>query len=59
MPAVRKVLKSMLEQQRYGVDTASDGKSALSLLRRNKPDLVILDIKTPGLNGYQVLKRIR
>ena len=59
MPDVQKVLKSMLEQQRYGVDTASDGKSALNLLKRNKPDLVLLDIKMPGLSGYQVLEQIR
>jgi len=43
----------------YDVITASDGSSALELLEEYKPELVILDIMMPGLDGFQVLDLIR
>ena len=53
------MLKCTLDDEGYDVDCAVDGKSALSLLTEYHPDLVLLDIKMPGLNGYQVLELIR
>jgi len=38
---------------------AADGNSALARLREHTPDLIVLDIRMPELNGYQVLERIR
>ncbi len=49
----------ILEQGGYSVDLASDGRMAMTMLENNPPDLVILDIKMPVLDGYQVLNLIR
>ena len=54
-----RMLKRTLELEGYGVAIAADGSSALALLEEWKPDLVILDIVMPGLDGFQVLDLIR
>jgi DNA-binding response OmpR family regulator len=48
-----------LELGGYNVTTASDGETALQLTATEKPSLVILDIRMPGLNGYQVCESVR
>ena len=53
------MLKCTLEDEGYNVDVAADGNSALTLLAKRKPDLVLLDIRMPDLNGYEVLELIR
>ena len=52
------VLKEHFEGT-YDVDTAADGKKALKLIRARRPDLILLDIQMPGLNGLEVMKRIQ
>ena len=54
-----KLIKMALEPEGYGVVLAGDGRSALALLEERRPDLVILDIMMPGLDGFQVLEHIR
>ena len=56
---VLRLLKSTLEPEGYDVIVADNGRSALALLEEQKPDLVILDIMMPGLDGFQVLNFIR
>jgi DNA-binding NtrC family response regulator len=51
------VLREHFEES-YDVDTAPDGKRALKLIRTRRPDVILLDIHMPGLNGLEVLKRI-
>jgi DNA-binding response OmpR family regulator len=57
--AVRDLLRICLKIEGYNVMTASDGLQALTLLRRRKPDLVVLDIYMPILDGWSVLEAIR
>ena len=57
--AILKMLKRTLEPEGYGVVVADNGRSALELVEDCRPDLVILDIMMPGLNGFQVLDLIR
>lgn len=58
-PAVTSVLKRGLSYEGFAVDTASNGAEGLALARERPPDLVILDIMMPGLNGLEVLQRLR
>ena len=57
--AILRLLKRTLEPEEYGVVVTTDGRSSLTLLEEHKPDLVILDIMMPGLDGFQVLDLIR
>ncbi|MCR5477776.1 MAG: response regulator transcription factor [Lachnospiraceae bacterium] len=56
---IRQLLRLYLENEGYEVVEAPDGKRAVSLLLSEKPDLCILDIMMPELDGYQVLKKLR
>lgn len=58
-PAVTSVLKRSLAYEGFVVDTASSGTEALALARTQTPDLVILDIMLPGMDGLEVLRRLR
>jgi twitching motility two-component system response regulator PilG len=58
-PTVRKILSLTLERAGYGVLTATDGESALGTLEEAVPDLILLDISMPKLDGYEVCKRIK
>jgi DNA-binding NarL/FixJ family response regulator len=51
-------LTSMLEVEFEVVATATDGKSALDLIRRYKPDLAVLDLSMPVLNGIEVTREM-
>jgi len=57
--AILRLLKRTLEPEGYSVIVADNGGAALCLLEKHGPDLVILDIMMPGLNGFQVLDLIR
>jgi len=56
---MRKLLHVNLSVEGYDVVTAPNGKAALELLERCKPDLVLLDIMMHGLDGFQTLDLIR
>jgi len=57
--ALLKVLKYNLEKEGYRVVSASDGEAGLDLFRRERPDLVILDVMLPKLDGFEVCKAVR
>lgn len=52
-------IRAYLEADGYRVLSATDGLAALELARSSKPDLVVLDIMLPGLNGLDVLRQLR
>ena len=56
---VRDVLCEYFESQGFGVEGAPDGEAALAALGRLRPDLVLLDVRMPGIDGVEVLRRIR
>ncbi|MCP4538989.1 MAG: response regulator transcription factor [Chloroflexi bacterium] len=51
--------KTYLEAKGYEVVTAHDGKTAIELVANEEPNLVILDIRMPGMDGYEVCRRVR
>ena len=57
--ALRMVLSSELQSSGYEVGTASDGDEAINLVQTKKFDLVLLDIKMPRVDGFEVLKFIK
>ena len=58
-PTVTSVLKRGLAYEGYTVDTAGAGAQGLTIARDHTPDLVILDLMLPGIDGFEVLKRLR
>ena len=58
-PGILVSLKDEFESQGYVVYVAEDGEKGLKLARGEKPDLIILDIMLPVLDGYEVCKRLR
>jgi DNA-binding response OmpR family regulator len=58
-PSITSVLKRGLAYEGFAVDTASSGVEGLALARERGPDLVILDVMMPGIDGLEVLRRFR
>jgi DNA-binding response OmpR family regulator len=58
-PSLQETLVYNLEKQGYTVESAGDGRSALEAARRLRPDLIVLDIMLPGLDGVEVCKTLR
>ena len=58
-PPIRRLLRSSLTAQRYRILEAEDGSGALDSLRLDKPDLVILDLGLPDIDGIDVIRQIR
>ena len=58
-PAVTSLLKRGLSYEGFAVQTARSGVEGLTMARERPSDLVVLDVMMPGLNGYEVLQRLR
>jgi len=58
-PAITSLLKRGLSYEGFAVDIAATGEAGLALARERPPDLVVLDIMMPGMNGLEVLRRLR
>jgi len=58
-PEIVSLLRRGLIYEGYSVDTAGDGTEALAKARDREPDLVILDVMMPGMDGIEVSKRLR
>ena len=56
---LRRVMRDLLERQGYTVVEARDGVQALDEVDRHAPDIVILDLNLPGVDGYSVLSQLR
>ena len=55
----RELLEVMLQPEGYVLATAGSGEEALEMVARQPPDLVLLDVMMPGMDGYQVATRIK
>jgi two-component system, cell cycle response regulator len=59
MPANTRLLEAKLSAEYYQVATAPDGHEALKLARSWQPDLILLDIMMPGMDGYETCRRLK
>ncbi|WP_435103053.1 response regulator [Arhodomonas sp. AD133] len=57
-PTETHVLKSMLEQHGYEVSIAEDGDEGMDKARRERPDVILMDIVMPGVNGFQATRKL-
>ena len=58
-PIIRANLAEFLQQEGFAVQTASSGEFALQLVARHKFDVILCDVNLPGLDGIEVLERVR
>jgi DNA-binding response OmpR family regulator len=58
-PSLVTVVAGYLQREGYDVDTAADGETALAAARRAAPDVVVLDLMLPGIDGIEVCRQLR
>ena len=58
-PDIVRVVSRIMQSCEYTVQTAHDGPEALEKARAERPDVIILDLNLPGMNGFEVMKRLR
>jgi CheY-like chemotaxis protein len=58
-PEIVTLLSTRLGKRGYKISTASDGTQALAIVKRDKPDLVLLDVMMPGKSGWEVARMLK
>ncbi len=58
-PHMCNALRRILEKEGYRVRTALNGRTALDLIKEKKPDVILLDILMPGIDGREINRRVR
>ena len=58
-PTMREAMRLVLEGEGFSIDEASDGETALDMVRADPPDLVFLDLNIPGVSGTDVLRALK
>ena len=59
IPANVKLLEAKLSAEYFGVVTATNGRDAIALCERGEVDIVLLDVMMPGMNGFDVCRRLK
>jgi CheY-like chemotaxis protein len=59
MPETRRLMRRVLERARFIVNEAGTGEAGLAAIRRDRPDAVVLDLRLPGISGFDVARAVR
>jgi CheY-like chemotaxis protein len=59
MPETRRLMRRVLERARFVVSEAATGEAGLAAIRREGPDAVVLDLRLPGMSGFDVARAVR
>lgn len=59
MPETRRLMRRVLERAHFAVIEATTGEAGLAAIRRDAPDAVVLDLRLPGISGYDVARAVR
>ena len=59
MPETRRLMRRVLERARFAVIEAATGEAGLAAIRRDAPDAVVLDLRLPGISGFDVARAVR
>lgn len=57
-PTETHILKGILEKEGYSILTAGDGKAGVEEAKRSKPDLILMDVVMPDMNGFQATRKL-
>jgi DNA-binding response OmpR family regulator len=58
-PDMRNLLQSNLAARGYAIEMADDGEKGLARAYQNQPDLILLDVRLPGMSGWEVLAKLK
>src|SRR5438132_5191758 len=58
-PGILRIIRLELSTQGFRVVTAANGEEALALVEKQLPDVIVLDVVLPDMNGHEVMRRIR
>ncbi|MDY6796931.1 MAG: response regulator [Actinomycetota bacterium] len=58
-PMVTRLVRINLELEKFEVEEAWDGKTAMKMMEENRPDMLILDIMMPQMDGWEILQKLR
>ncbi len=58
-PNILEAIRFILKRDGWSVETHSDGNSAVDVILRSRPDVLILDVMLPGKSGYDILREVR
>jgi two-component system response regulator MprA len=57
--SIREVIAYVLRDEGYQVDEAADGRAALAAIRRRHPDVILVDLMMPGMDGWDLVRQYR
>ena len=58
-PLIRRIVRAVLEDGSYDLEEASSGEEALEVAAQHPPDVVLLDVMMPGMDGFEVAARLK